>query len=142
MKSLSKFLPALLIVLASCGNTQQGIQQEVQTYLDDYNKKNRELYTASSEGQWKVNTHIVAGDTVNAYESRIADEAMANFTGSKENIEKARKYLEHEKDLTALQVKQLKKILYLAAGNPESASETVKELIRAGTAQTENLYGY
>lgn len=142
MKSLSKFLPALLIVLASCGNTQQGIQQEVQTYLDDYNKKYRELYTASSEGQWKVNTHIVAGDTVNAYESRIADEAMANFTGSKENIEKARKYLEHEKDLTALQVKQLKKILYLAAGNPESASETVKELIRAGTAQTENLYGY
>ena len=93
MKSLAKFLPALLIVLASCGNTQQGIQQEVQTYLDDYNKKNRELYTASSEGQWKVNTHIVAGDTANAYESRIADEAMANFTGSKENIEKARKYL-------------------------------------------------
>ena len=141
MKSLSKLLSVLLVLLAACGNTQQGIQQEVQTYLDDYNKKYRELYTASSEGQWKVNTHIVAGDTVNAYESRIADEAMANFTGSKENIEKARKYLEHEKDLTALQVKQLKKILYLAAGNPESASETVKELIRAGTAQTEHLYG-
>ena len=41
-----------------------------------------------------------------------------------------------------MQVKQLKKILYLAAGGPESAEETVKKLIAAGTAQTEHLYGY
>src|SRR6185436_7637737 len=41
-----------------------------------------------------------------------------------------------------LQVKQLNKILYLAAGNPESAGDAVKELIKAGTAQTEKLYGF
>ena len=99
------------------------------------------MYTASAEGQWMVNTHIVEGDTMNAYHSRQADEAMAKFTGSKENIDKARAYLKMT-DLTPLQIKQLNKILYLAAGNPESAGDAVKALIKANTQQTEDLYGY
>jgi peptidyl-dipeptidase A len=126
------------LALFSCSNHSK----EVQSFLDDYNKQYRALYAASSEGQWAVNTHIVEGDTMNAYTSRQADEAMAKFTGSKDNVDKAKKYLEWESDLTPLQVKQLRKILYLAAGNPESAGETVKNLIAAGTAQTEHLYGY
>lgn len=129
-------------VLVSCKNEQAEHRKEVQAYLDGYNTQYRELYTASSEGQWAVNTHIVEGDTMNAYTSRLADEAMAKYTGSKENVDKATAFLKWEKDLTPLQVKQLRKVLYLAAGNPESAEETVKALIKAGTAQTENLYGY
>jgi peptidyl-dipeptidase A len=116
--------------------------KDVQQYLDYYNNQYRALYTASSEGQWLVNTHIVEGDTMNAYQSGKADEALAKFTGSKENINKAREFLKAEKDLSPIQVKQLKKILYLAAGNPESSEATVKALIKAGTAQTEKLYGY
>ncbi len=126
------------LTLVGCSNHQQ----EVQSFLDSYNQEYRRLYTASSEGQWKVNTHIVEGDTVNAFESRQADEAMAKFTGSTVNSDKARKYLAWEKELTPIQVKQLRKILYLAAGNPESAADQVKKLIAAGTAQTEHLYGY
>ena len=139
-----KYLYATIIlaVMMSCNNDAKKHQAEVQSFLDDYNKKYRELYTASSEGQWILNTHIVEGDTMNAYNSRQADEAMSKFTGSNENIKKANQYLAWEKELTPLQVKQLKKILYLAAGNPESAASEVKELIAAGTAQTEKLYGY
>ena len=139
-----KYLYAIimLLVMMSCNNDGKKHQSEVQSFLDGYNKKYRELNTASSEGQWKLNTHIVEGDTMNAYKSRQADEAMSKFTGSNENIKKANQYLAWEKDLTLLQVKQLKKILYLAAGNPESAASEVKELIAAGTAQTEKLYGY
>jgi len=133
---------SVAIALVACSGEKEKHQQEIQTYLDTYNTKYRELYTASSEGQWLVNTHIVEGDTMNAYQSRMADEAMAKFTGSKANIDRANEYLKWEKDLTPIQVKQLRKILYLAAGNPESAEETVKALIKAGTEQTEHMYGY
>lgn len=141
---MKKFIYSLAfgLILTACKNESTEHQKEVQAYLDTYNNKYKELYAASSEGQWSVNTHIVEGDTLNAYTSRIADEAMAKFTGSRENIDKATNFLKWEKDLTPLQLKQLRKILYLAAGNPEIAEETVKELIKAGTAQTEHLYGY
>lgn len=140
----AKLYPAIILsaffLLTSCNKKDH--QAEVQAYLDTYNKKYKELYTASSEGQWAVNTHIVEGDTMNAYRSGQADEAFAKFTGSNENIEKAREFLKYEKELTPIQVKQLKKILYAAAANPQSADSIVKKLIKAGTAQTEKLYGY
>ena len=126
----------------ACKDDKTAYQKEVQDYLDTYNKKYKELYTASSEGQWAVNTHIVEGDTMNAYASGKSDEALAKFTGSNENVNKATSFLKREAEFSSKQVKQLKKILYLAAGNPESAEATVKELIKAGTAQTEKLYGY
>jgi peptidyl-dipeptidase A len=132
----------IVVLFISCTNEKDNHQKEVQTYLDAYNKKYQELYTASSEGQWKVQTHIVEGDTMNAYQSGLADQALAKFTGSKENIDKATEYLKWEKDLTGLQSKQLHKILFLAAGNPESVEEVVKDLIKSGTAQTEKMYGF
>lgn len=132
----------ILTAILSCTDQKTAHLKEVQDYLDQYNKKYRELYTVSSEGQWAVNTHIVEGDTTNAYTSGLADEAMAKFTGSKENVTRATDFLKWENELSSMQIRQLKKILYLAAGNPESADSLVKDLIKAGTAQTENLYGY
>jgi peptidyl-dipeptidase A len=41
-----------------------------------------------------------------------------------------------------LQVRQLKRILYLAASNPATVSDLVKEKIKADTKQTELLYGF
>ncbi|MCX6292272.1 MAG: M2 family metallopeptidase [Bacteroidetes bacterium] len=141
MKNLSAIV-LVLVMFVSCSSDQQKHRSEVQSYLDAYNKTYKDLYTASSEGQWKVNTHIVEGDTLNAYHSRVADEAMAMFTGSKSNIDKANEFLKWEKELEPLQVKELKKILFLAAGNPESVEDVVKERIKAETAQTEKLYGF
>lgn len=117
-------------------------KSEVQTYLDEYNKKYRELYTKSSEAQWKLNTMIIPGDTVNANTARRADEDFAAFTGSKENIEQSKKFLEQKSKLTDIQVKQLEKILYMAANNPETLKDKVKERIKAETAQTEKLFGF
>jgi peptidyl-dipeptidase A len=97
------------------------------------------LYYASSEAQWAVNTKIVEGDSTNAVAARKADEAMAAFTGSTENINKTRALLQQKQDLLPLQVKQLEKILYAAANNPETVADLVKERIKAETAQTEKL---
>ncbi len=135
-------LISIAFLFISCGNNAEQHKKEVQQFLDAYNLKYQELYTASSEGQWKVQTHIVEGDTTNATISRIADEAMAKYTGSKENIDKATTYLKWKSELSSLQVKELTKILFLAAGNPESIEDVVNERIKAETAQTEKLYGF
>ncbi len=132
----------LAMLFSSCTTEKEKHQKEVQAYLDVYNQNYKDLYTASSEGQWMVQTHIVEGDTMNAYNSGIADEAMAKYTGSKENVEKAAAYLKWESDLSSLQIKQLERILFIAAGNPESVADVVKDLIKSGTAQTEKMYGF
>ncbi len=67
---------------------------------------------------------------------------MAAFTGSTENINQARAFLQHKQDLLPLQVKQLEKILYMAANNPQTVPELVKERIKAETEQTEKLFGF
>jgi peptidyl-dipeptidase A len=122
-----------LLFLASCSNQnnseKEKHQKEVQEYLDAYNQKYKELYTASSEASWAVQTHIVEGDTTNAYKSKLADEAMAKYTGSNENIDNAKKYLEWKNDLLPIQIKQLDKILFLAAGNPQSVEDVTKKLL-------------
>ena len=142
MKKINIILLCFSIFIASCTNDAQKHQKEAQEFLDVYNKKYRDFYMASSEGQWKVNTRIVEGDSSNSVESRKADEAMAKFTGSKKNIDKATDLLKWEKELSSIVIKQLKKIIFLAAGNPESVENIVKERIKAETAQTEKLYGF
>ena len=137
-----KLLPVLLLLLLmSCAKTDQP-KQEVQAYLDEYNKTYQELLYKWNEGEWKLNTKIVEGDTMTVKLAQNEQEEYARFTGSTENIEKATMYLEQKEQLTDLQLRQLTRILYLAASNPETASELVKEKIKAGTKQTEILYGF
>ena len=133
----------LLIILTLWGCTKsEDIQNEVRTYLEDYNKEFQKYAYEWNKGEWALNTHIVEGDTVTAHLAKEAQEQYAKFTGSKENIEKATEYLKHKDQLTEIQVKQLDRILYLAASNPQTVSEIVKEKIAANTKQVELLFGF
>ena len=118
------------------------LKEEVHSFLDDYNKEYVKLRTASSEANWAVNTKIVEGDTLNAYNVQITGEAIAKFTGSTNIIEKTRKYLKQKELLDTVQVRQLNTILYKAANNPETVSDIVKQRITAETAQEEKLFGF
>lgn len=141
MKKLISALCLSAVLLASCNNEKQ-VQQEAQAFIDNYTEEFVKLYANSSEAQWKFNTVIIEGDETNKLAAQAADEAMAAFTGSKENIEKARKFLESKEQLTDIQVKQLEGILYSAANNPETVAGLVKERIKAENDQVEKLYGY
>lgn len=121
---------------------KEEFEKEVQSYLDDYNKKFQELLAAQNEAQWELNTHMVPGDTMATYNAGVADEAMSNFTGSKTNSDNAQKYLAHKDMLSDIQIRQLDYILFLAGGSPEAAGEVVKERIKAQNEQTEKLYSY
>ncbi|OGX88038.1 peptidase [Hymenobacter lapidarius] len=111
-------------------------------FLTTYNAEYVRLYTASSEAEWRSNTHIVPGDTSNAGATTRANQRMAAFTGSTDNIQKLRELLEHKADLSEIQVKQLQTALYNAANNPQTVADVVKRRIGAEAAQTEKLYGF
>jgi peptidyl-dipeptidase A len=115
---------------------------DAEQFLQGYSAEYVKLYTASSEAEWRSNTHIVAGDSTNATATRQANEAMAAFQGSAENIRRIRELLGHREALTPLQVKQLEVALYNAASSPQTVAEVVKRRIKAETQQTEKLYGY
>lgn len=135
-------LLAGMIVLAACAPTPQALQSQAQEFLDDYTARFKELSYAAALAEWASNTRIVEGDTTNAHNTRVANEALAACTGSLANIEKARHFLKARDKLTPLQVKQLQRILYNAADKPQTVPEIVKARIAAEAAQTEKLYGF
>lgn len=141
------FLFFLVAVVFSCTTTSiktedSSLASEVQQYLDNYTNEYVKLYYDLSLAQWETNTHIVEGDTMNAHRTQVTNEAFANFTGSKENIDKTRKYLEQKDKLAPLQVRQLETILYQAANNPQTVADLVSKRIKAETQQTEKLFGF
>lgn len=129
----------------SCKKEKTGdanLQKTVQTYLDGYNKEYQRLNVLVNETSWQMQIHIVEGDSTNAVANNKAMEEFAKYTGSSENINMAKKFLKEEDQLTELQVKQLKGILYKAANNPETLKNVVTARIKAETKQTENLFGF
>jgi peptidyl-dipeptidase A len=131
----------ILIVFLGCQGTSQ-FQNEAQIFIDEYTQKYQNLYYKSAEAEWASNTRIIEGDSTNAIVTRRANEALANFTGSSENISTIQEFLAKKENLTPLQAKQLEAMLYEAANNPQTVSELVKERIKAETVQSEKLYGF
>ncbi|MDU0370329.1 M2 family metallopeptidase [Hymenobacter endophyticus] len=116
--------------------------EQADTFLKEYSAQYVRLYTQSSEAEWRSNTRIVAGDTANSGATARANERMAAFAGSTQNIQRLRELLDHKADLSEIQVKQLQTALYNAANSPQTIADVVKQRIKAETQQTEKLYGF
>ena len=148
MKKRFFLLSTAVIFYSACSNntnhqdSSQTLQDSVQAYIDQYSTTYKKLSTVANEAQWQSNIRIIEGDSTNAKASNKAQQEMADFTGSTENIEMVQKYLAQKDKLTELQVKQLKNILYKAASNPQSVKEVVTERIEAETKQIEKLFGF
>lgn len=136
------FVVVVVAALSAAGCSSADPQGDAQAFLDTYSARYQELYYASAKAEWDSNTHIVEGDDTNAKRTRAANEALAAFTGSQENIDACKKLLDSRASLTDPQVRQLERILYLAADTPQTIPDVVKERIAAETAQTEKLYGF
>jgi len=134
---------AITVAFLSCRESASDTaQQEAQKFIDGYTAQYVKLYSSSSEAQWKANIEIKEGDSTNAVNAQRADEVMAAFTGSKENIQQAKNLLEQKDKLSDIQRKQLELILYYAANNPQTIADVVKQRIKAETEQTQKLYGF
>lgn len=143
MKGIRKALPVVLaLLLFSCSKDTKEVQDNAQIFIDAYTAEYMALQYEYAKADWRSNTMIIEGDTTNAYATRMANEALARFTGSSEVIENARSFLEQKKKLNPLQVRQLEKILYNAADNPQTVEALVKQRIAAETKQNEDLFGF
>ncbi|GAB5466180.1 MAG: M2 family metallopeptidase [Candidatus Kapaibacteriales bacterium] len=134
------------LMLSSCEtegtSDNAAIQTEVDSFLTSYTATYQGLMAAAGESAWMLNTAIYEDNTANEEAAQASEKALADFTGSEENINAAKKYLEQKDNLTELQVKQLEAILYMAGGAPATAGAVVDSLIKANTEQTTALYGY
>ena len=90
------YVLALLALMAPAIAVAGSVPEKAQEFVDTYSKQYQKLVYESGEAEWRSNTMIVEGDTTNAYSTREANEALAAFTGSKDNIEKAREFLKHQ----------------------------------------------
>jgi peptidyl-dipeptidase A len=142
-----KYNACLLFLCLGCFNACEPdkkinpVQDQAQSFLDSYNIKYRELLTADNIAQWTLNTRIVKGDTSSEHNAGLADRAFAKFTGSKINIDSAKKYLALKSQLTPLQYRQYQMILYNAGNNPELAGNKVDARIKIANQLTSLLYG-
>ncbi len=131
------------VMLFSCSKEPDGTTgDKAQEFINSYTDKYLELYYVSAKAEWEANTKIYSGDTTREAAAKRANEAFAEFTGSQEVIEQATTLLENKEELEELQVKQLEKILYEAANNPESAGEITQKRIAAEVKQNSDLFGY
>ncbi|MEY4775258.1 MAG: hypothetical protein RIT40_2293, partial [Planctomycetota bacterium] len=137
---------AALLCSLSCGSSQAGgdeaFRVEVEGFLQRYNERWRELANQASEAQWLSKTRIVEGDDTNQQRTRAAEEALAAFTGSADNIALARAYMKRKRELPALDVKQLEAVLFNAGASPQTVPELVKRRIEVEARLNETLDGY
>jgi peptidyl-dipeptidase A len=131
-----------LLLACQAGDARTASNPEVQNYLSRYAKEYQRLTYASGLAEWESNTRILEGDSTNAVRTRRANEALAKFVGSNENIERIRGYLKDRNSLSPLQARELDMMLYFAADKPETAGDVVAQRIAAETEQTEKLYGF
>ena len=127
---------------ASTSGRAGWVSNQADAFLETYTKSYQELYAISSEAEWVSNTRIVEGDDTNLNRTKAANEALASFTGSVENIQTARELLKSKQDLDPIQALQLEAVLYNAAQNPQTVPDLVSQRIEQEARQTEQLYGF
>ena len=138
-----KLLLGLALLATACSTpVDPAAQEEARTFLTRYDAAYLELQAAAAGAEWDANTHIVEGDDTNAKRVQTTGEALAAFTGSAGNIQRARALLAQQERLGELEVRQLERVLFLAGDNPATVQELVAERIAAETAQGEALYGF
>jgi peptidyl-dipeptidase A len=122
-----------------CGRkAADGGDPEAAAFLDAYNTRYRELWTAAEGSKWDANVDI---NEANMERRIVADQAMADYVGSSEVIERLRE-LRGRSGLSPLQRKQLEAAWQLAAHYPATAGQTVADLIQAEAEQNNALFGY
>ncbi|KTD13647.1 zinc-dependent metallopeptidase [Legionella gratiana] len=138
----SLLISAYLLLSCHSDNIPNRGVVEAQNFIDSYTKQYVLRYTNAQKARWKANIEIKPDDVTNAMIARKADEALAVYIGSKDNIKSARKYLAPPYKLTKIQVKQLELILYSAANSSQEVADLVKKRIKAEVEQIYKLYGY
>lgn len=128
------FVPALCFAAKT-----SSAQARADAFLELYNSLLVGVSSVSEECSWDAQTDV----TPEHDGARIAaGRALAAFLGDRNIIETARELLTHEKELDPLTMRQVKKILLLAAGSPGTIPDVVKKRVEAESRQSSTLDSY
>ncbi|HWN17418.1 MAG TPA: hypothetical protein VNO19_00770, partial [Gemmatimonadales bacterium] len=94
---------ALLALLACQSGTSRSANAALDAYLSRYSHEYQRLYYESGLAEWESNTRIVEGDSTNSIRTRRANEALARFVGSNDNIARIQEYLRDRDRLSPVQ---------------------------------------
>ena len=132
-------LSLILVALTMTGEKIPPVQDEANEFLSMYNTMYQKLTTVSSNAQWKASTDVKEQHTG----ERIgAEQALAAFEGSSYVIEKCRILLKNKDQLDELSVRQLQKVLLLAAHYPGTIPDVVAERVSSEAKQSAILDGF
>ncbi|MBI5238885.1 MAG: M2 family metallopeptidase [Elusimicrobia bacterium] len=131
--------PSLFLALALClpsAARAATLQEQAAQFIDDYSHLYQGAYTAAQEASWKAST-----DVTPEHEGRRtgANAAQAGVTGSPYVIEKTRGLLKRKTELDERTLRQLQRIWWLAAENPNDIPETVARRVEAESRQSSTL---
>lgn len=140
-----KHKPCLLLHLSCAaaalwlGVARADVKSDARQFLETYNATYQRLYTVVNEAQWLALTDVTDEHTG----QRIGvDQAYSAYLGSPRIIEQARALLKQRRKLDALTVRQLERVLLLAAGAPGTIPEVVKDRVTAEARQGATLDGF
>ncbi len=114
-------------------------QERADRFLSLANASYQALYYVQSEASWKASTDV---SDVHDASSETAGKALAAFMGNPAIINETKTLLFHRNELNELTVRQLEKLLLLAAEGPMTNPKLTQDRIAAETAQASTLNGF
>ena len=133
-------LTLLAIIVYSIGQTQdQAIQKRAEAFLKFFNPMYQRLYTVAGEAEWKAVTDV---KDENTGERIGAGKAFSVFSGDPYIIEQSQELLKHKDQLNPITIRQLNKILYIAAHSPGTVPDLVKKRVETEANQDASMDGY
>ncbi len=123
---------AIALSLA-CATQAATLQEQASQFIADYSQLYQGVYTAAQESSWKASTDV----TPEHEGMRTAgNQALANITGNTYVIDKAREFLKHKANLSVQTQRELQRIWWMAAENPNDIPETVASRVEAESKQS------
>lgn len=115
---------------------------EVDKYLARYEAAYQRLFVAWQSARFGAATHIVPGDVATRTNLLASEQLLRAFTGSVENVELSRAYLERKKELSVLERRELERIAWIAAGSSQIVADLVEKRIAADAETSDTFHGF
>ena len=131
----TEFLLAFFLSLPAAARAAS-IQEQAVQFVEDYSHLYQGVYTAGQEASWKAST-----DVTPEHEGQRtgANQALASLTGSPYVIAQAREFLRRKAELAPQTVRELQRIWWMAAENPNDIPQTVSRRVEAESRQSSAL---
>ena len=109
------------------------LQEDAARFVETYSRLYQGVYAAAQEASWKAST-----DVTPEHEGMRtgANQALAALTGGTYVIAQAREFLKHKAELEPRTVRELERIWWMAAEDPNDIPDTVAKRVEAESKQS------